>query len=57
VPQPTRFIEDPAIAPVILTIAAAAGAVAWWLAGRSVGVARTKLERPMVLERDRRRAA
>jgi hypothetical protein len=58
VPPLTRFIEDPVIAPIILMAMTAAGAVAsWWLAGRSVGVARTKLERPMALERDERRAA
>ncbi len=58
VPPLTRFIEDPVIAPIVLAVTTVAGAVAsWWLAGRSVGVARTKLERPMVLESDRRRAA
>jgi hypothetical protein len=58
VPPLTRFIESPATAPVILAIGTILGAIgSWWLAGRSVGVARTKLERPMALERDQRRAA
>ena len=58
VPPLRRFIEDPVIAPITLVVMTAAGAVgSWWLAGRSVGVARTKLERPMVLDRDERRAA
>ncbi len=58
VPQLTRLIEDPVTAPIILAMTAAAGAVAsWWIAGRSMGVARTKLERPMALDRERRRAA
>jgi hypothetical protein len=58
VPQLARLIEDPAIAPIFLAMMSVVGAIAsWWIAGRSVGVARTKLERPMVLERDKRLAA
>jgi membrane protein YqaA with SNARE-associated domain len=58
VPVIGRLIESPATAPIILAIGAVLGAiVSWWIAGRSMGVARTKLERPVVLERERRRAA
>jgi hypothetical protein len=58
VPQVGRLIENPATAPMVLAVTAVLGAIAsWWVAGRSVGVARTKLERPLVLERDKRRAA
>ena len=58
VPQLGRLIDDPATAPIVLGVTTLLGAIAsWWVAGRSVGVARTKLERPIVLERDKRRAA
>jgi hypothetical protein len=58
VPQLARLIESPATAPIVLAVTTVLGAIAsWWVAGRSVGVARTKLERPMALERDQRRAA
>jgi hypothetical protein len=58
VPQLARLIEDPALAPVFLVTTSVAGAMASWrIAGRSVGVARTKLERRVTLERDRPRAA
>jgi len=58
VPPLTRLIEDPVTAPIVLGLTTIAGAMgSWWIAGRSVGVARTKLERPMALERDSRRAA
>ena len=58
VPALGRLIESPATAPIVLAIGTVIGAiVSWWIAGRSIGVARTKLERPIVLERDERRAA
>lgn len=58
VPQLTRFVEDPAIAPFILVVSTILGTIASWkIAGRSIGVTKQKLEAPVVLERESRRAA
>jgi hypothetical protein len=58
VPALNPFVQNLSTAPIVLAITALIGALAsWWIAGRSIGVARTKLESPVVLERERRRAA
>lgn len=58
VPPMTRFVEDPAIAPIILAVSTILGALAsWWIAGRSIGVTKQRLQAPVTLEREKRRAA
>ena len=58
VPPLAKFIESPTTAPIIILVTSILGAMAsWWIAGRSVGVTKQKLEAPVVLERDARRAA
>ena len=58
IPPLTRLVEDPAIAPIILLVSTILGAIAsWWIAGRSIGVTKQKLEAPVVLERSDRKAA
>ena len=58
VPPLTRFVEDPAIAPIILAVSTILGALAsWWIAGRSIGVTKQRLQAPVTLEREKRRAA
>jgi predicted membrane protein len=56
VPGLTRYVEDPLIAPFILACGAVLGAaMSWLVAGRSIAVARAKLERPAYVQT--RRAA
>ena len=58
VPALTKYVENPTTAPIILLVSTILGAIAsWWIAGRSIGVTKQKLEAPVVLDRDDRRAA
>ena len=58
VPAINPYVQNLSTAPIVLGITALLGAiVSWWIAGRSMGVAKTKLESPVALERQPRRAA